>query len=46
MCLTGPLPERYQDFLKQNYKAMPTLFQWMRRDPQAVKAIVCSANVL
>ena len=46
MCLTGRLPERYQDFLKQNYKQMPRLFRWMRRDPQAVKAIVCSANVL
>ncbi len=33
MCLTGRLPERYQDFLKQNYKAMPALFQWMRQNP-------------
>ena len=40
MCLTGRLPERYQDFLKQNYKAMPALFEWMRLDPQEVKAIV------
>ena len=40
MCLTGRLSERYQDFLKQNYKTMPGLFQWMRRDPQAVKAII------
>ena len=31
MCLTGRLPERYQDFLKQNYKAMPALFRWMRQ---------------
>ncbi len=23
MCLTGRLPEHYQDFLKQNYKVMP-----------------------
>ena len=40
MCLTGRLPEQYQDFLKQNYKVMPLLFRWMRRDPQVVKAIV------
>jgi HTH-type transcriptional regulator, competence development regulator len=33
MCLTGRLPERYQDFLKQNYKSMPGLFRWMRRNP-------------
>ncbi len=33
MCLTGRLPERYQDFLKQNYLAMPALFQWMRHNP-------------
>lgn len=33
MCLTGRLPERYQDFLKQNYKSMPGLFRWMRQEP-------------
>lgn len=33
MCLTGRLPERYQDFLKQNYKIMPALFRWMQRSP-------------
>lgn len=33
MCLTGRLPECYQDFLKQNYKAMPGLFRWMRHNP-------------
>jgi HTH-type transcriptional regulator, competence development regulator len=33
MCLTGRLPERYQDFLKQNYKVMPALFRWMRQTP-------------
>ena len=40
MCLTGRLPERYQDFLKHNYKQMPVLFRWMRQEPQAVKTIV------
>ncbi len=44
MCLTGILPERYQEFLK--HKQIPALFRWMQRDPQAVKAIFCSANVL
>ena len=33
MCLTGRLPERYQDFLKENYKVMPSLFRWMRQEP-------------
>ena len=37
MCLTGRLPERYQDFLKQNYRAMPALFRWMRQEPQAIE---------
>ena len=36
MCLTGRLPERYQDFLKQNYKAMPALFRWMRQEPDFI----------
>ncbi|PSB25570.1 helix-turn-helix domain-containing protein [Chlorogloea sp. CCALA 695] len=36
MCLTGRLPERYQDFLKQNYKAMPALFRWMRQKPDFI----------
>jgi len=33
MCLTGRLPERYQEFLKQNYQTMPALFRWMRQEP-------------
>ena len=33
MFLTGRLPERYQDFLKQNYLAMPALFRWIRQEP-------------
>ena len=36
MCLTGRLPERYQDFLKQNYKTMPGLFRWMRQKPDFI----------
>ena len=36
MCLTGRLPERYQKFLKQNYKAMPALFRWMRQKPDFI----------
>lgn len=32
ICLTGRLPERYQDFLKENYKQMPALFRWMRHN--------------
>ena len=36
MCLTGRLPERYQDFLKQNYKAMPALFRWVRQNPEFI----------
>ena len=39
MCLTGRLPERYQDFLKQNYKVMPALFEWMRQEPNFISKI-------
>lgn len=39
MCLTGRLPERYQDILKQNYKAMPALFRWMRQNPDFVRRL-------
>ena len=38
MCLTGRLPERYQEFLKQNYKAMPALLRWMRQKPDFIIA--------
>ena len=36
MCLTGRLPERYQDFLTQHHKVMPALFQWMRQNPEFI----------
>lgn len=36
MCLTGRLPERYQEFIKQNYKVMPALFRWMRHKPDCI----------
>lgn len=39
MCLTGRLPERYQDFLKHNYRAMPALFRWMRQNPDFVRRL-------
>lgn len=34
ICLTGRLPERYQEFLKQNYQVMPALFGWLRQNPK------------
>ena len=33
MCLTGRLPKRYEEFLKQNYKQMPGLFRLLRHNP-------------
>ncbi len=45
MCLTGRLPEHYQDFLKQNYKVMPALFRWMRQEPDFVIKVNNSTQV-
>ncbi|KJH69799.1 helix-turn-helix domain-containing protein [Aliterella atlantica] len=39
VCLTGRLPERYQDFLQQNYQVMPALFRWMRQKPGLAQRI-------
>lgn len=43
VCLTGRLPERYQDFLKDHYRAMPILFKWMQKNPTFVQRI-CEIN--
>ena len=40
ICLTGRLPERYQDFLKEHYSVMPALFKWMQKNPTFVQ-IIC-----
>ncbi len=45
MCLTGRLPEHYQDFLKQNYKVMPALFRWMRQERDFVIKVNNSTSV-
>lgn len=39
VCLTGRLPERYQDFLKEYYSVMPILFKWMQKNPAFVQRI-------
>lgn len=39
VCLTGRLPERYQDFLMQNYQVMPALFQWLRQNHRLAQRI-------
>ncbi len=39
MCLTGRLPGRYQEFLRQNYKGMPALFRRLRQDPKFTQRI-------
>jgi transcriptional regulator with XRE-family HTH domain len=37
--LSGRIPERDEQLLKQNYKEMPTLFRRMKEDPQFARSI-------
>lgn len=37
--LSGRIPERDEQLLKQNYKEMPTLFRRMQEDPQFARSI-------
>lgn len=37
--LAGRLPERDEEFLKQNYKAMPALFRRMQENPEFARKI-------
>lgn len=37
--LAGRIPQRDEDFLKQHYKAMPTLFRRMRENPEFAQRV-------
>lgn len=37
--LAGRIPERYEEFLKQNYKAMPALFRRMQENPEFAQKV-------
>ena len=42
--LAGRIPERDEDLLKQNYKAMPALFRRMRKDPGFAQKVFSIAD--
>jgi len=44
--LAGRIPERDEDLLKQNYKAMPALFRRMRKDPDFAQKVFSMADEL
>lgn len=44
--LAGRIPERDEDFLKQNYKAMPALFRRMRENPDFAQKVFRAATQL
>ena len=37
--LAGRIPQQEEDFLKQNYKNMPTLFRRMRENPEFAQKV-------
>jgi transcriptional regulator with XRE-family HTH domain len=37
--LAGRLPQRYEDFLKENYKVMPALLRRMRENPDFAQKV-------
>jgi transcriptional regulator with XRE-family HTH domain len=41
--LAGRIPQQNEDFLKQNYKEMPTLFRRMRENPDFARQVFESA---
>ncbi len=42
--LAGRIPQRDEDFIKQNYKAMPALFRRMQEDPKFAQKIFQEAT--
>jgi len=42
--LAGRIPERDEEFLKQNYKAMPALFRRMQENPEFARKIFQEAT--
>ena len=42
--LAGRIPERDEDFIKQNYKTMPALFRRMQEDPEFAQKIFREAT--
>jgi len=42
--LAGRIPQRDEDFIKQNYKAMPVLFRRMQEDPNFAQRIFREAR--
>jgi len=42
--LAGRIPERDEDLLKENYKAMPALFRRMRKDPDFAQRVFSLAD--
>jgi transcriptional regulator with XRE-family HTH domain len=42
--LAGRIPQGEEDFLKQNYKDMPTLFRRMRENPEFAKKVFQQAQ--
>lgn len=42
--LAGRIPERDEEFLKQNYKAMPALFRRMKENPEFAQKIFSEAT--
>ncbi|MBV8883700.1 MAG: helix-turn-helix transcriptional regulator [Chroococcidiopsidaceae cyanobacterium CP_BM_RX_35] len=44
--LAGRIPERDEDILKENYKAMPALFRRMRKDPDFAQKVFSMAHEL
>lgn len=42
--LAGRIPERDEDLLKENYKAMPALFRRMRKDPNFAQQVFSMAD--
>lgn len=44
--LAGRIPQRDEDFIKQNYKAMPALFRRMQENPEFAQRIFQEARQL
>lgn len=42
--LAGRIPQRDEDFLKQNYKAMPALFRRMQENPDFARRVFQEAT--
>ncbi|WP_017307053.1 helix-turn-helix domain-containing protein [Spirulina subsalsa] len=42
--LAGRIPQQEEDFLRENYKSMPTLFRRMRENPEFARKIFQEAT--